>query len=154
VGTVVAAGLWDRVKALSSHEASRLLEGARPPGRAREIERIRTLFGERAEGIIRSQRRFLTLEGHIWEDLVKRMIDNWDRIQSIAAVVPDVGTTVSLLVRAGCPTTPRELGLGADEVERALVGAHWLRDRFTIGKLSRMLFGEYACQTHFGRLMD
>lgn len=149
VGTVVAAGLWDRVKALSSREASRLLEGARPPGRAREVERIRALFRERAEGIIRSQRRFLALEGHIWQELVKRLMESWDRIQSIAAVVPDVETTVSLLVRAGCPKTPRELGLGEEEVERALAGAHWLRDRFTIGKLSRVMFGDCGCRTHF-----
>jgi glycerol-1-phosphate dehydrogenase [NAD(P)+] len=140
VGTVMSAGLWNRVRALSGSEAALLLESSRPPRRDSEVEAIRDLFGTRAEGILRAQERFLGLGGEAWSLLVARLISNWDTIAEIAEGVPEAASIAALLARAGCPTTPSGLGLEEGEVREALSGAHWLRDRFTVAKLARLLF--------------
>ena len=41
----------------------------------------------------------------------------------------------NLLQRAGAPTRPEALGLGAEEIALARHSAHYLRNRFTIRKL-------------------
>lgn len=74
-----------------------------------------------------------------YETLKQRLLAAWERILEIAATVPGAAETARLLALAGCPTDPRELGLGADEIALGLKNAHYIRDRFTIKKLSRLL---------------
>jgi glycerol dehydrogenase-like iron-containing ADH family enzyme len=53
--------------------------------------------------------------------------------------VPGEEETRQLLELAGCPTDARKLGLGRKEIAQSIACAHYIRDRFTVKKLCRML---------------
>jgi glycerol-1-phosphate dehydrogenase [NAD(P)+] len=141
VGTLITAGLWENLRSLSRDEAARALALFKPPSREEECRTIEEAFGDEGAQIVAQQERFLSLSGEDRERLVARILDNWVRIQDIARGVPGVAETASLLKAAHCPTDPRELGLGEAEIAQALRSAHYLRDRFTVRKLSQMLVG-------------
>ena len=71
--------------------------------------------------------------------LKRKVLDAWDAISGFAASVPNAAETKRLLALAGCPTEASDLGLGAQETVLGLSGAHYLRDRFTVKKLTLML---------------
>jgi glycerol-1-phosphate dehydrogenase [NAD(P)+] len=140
--TVIAARLWDRVKALSPAEARELLVASLPPGREAEISLVHRTWGIHAEEMLGCQGRFLALQGEAWRAFAARVASSWDRILEFAAEVPGAGETERLLGLAGCPADPRRLGLGEREIALAHEGAHFMRDRFTVRKLARMLAGD------------
>lgn len=139
IGAVMAAELWGKVKVLRQTDVAQLFEKIGPPRRDSEIEVIRALFGARSESIIKAQEAFLSIEGKTWEKLCAMVLSNWEYITRIAAEVPAAAEIKTLLSCAGCPATPEELGLCEEELANAKAGAHWMRNRFTIVKLARML---------------
>jgi len=144
VGTLIAARLWDRVRALSQDEARRAFAAAQSPSGEEERRAIAAAFGPLAPEIEASQSRFLSLTPKGRAELVERALDNWEEIRAIARGVPDAKRTAALLEAAGCPLDPRRLGLGEAEIAQALASAHYLRDRFTVRKLALFLFGAGA----------
>ncbi len=141
IGTIMAAGLWERVARLSRDQAATLLAGQGPTDEATGIAQIRALFPSSADEVIATQAGFLSLGAAGWAGLTGDIIDNWERIQAIAAGVPGVPAVRDLLARSGCPVDAREIGLGEADLSRAMAGAHWQRDRFTVAKLAGALFG-------------
>ena len=71
--------------------------------------------------------------------LGKRVLDNWDAIQAVAADVPEPEQVASWLRTAGGPGSVAELGLTPEEQHLAEQYSHYLRDRFTVRKLMRTL---------------
>lgn len=139
VATVMVAGLYDRVRELSREEVSDLLEAASWPAREEEAALIRTAYGDLAGDIIAEHRTFLELSPEKAEALKHTILVNWDEIQAIAAQVPPAATVADLLRRAGGPTTAAELGLDDAERDLAFDSGHYLRDRFTVRKLAKVL---------------
>ncbi|HTX72650.1 MAG TPA: sn-glycerol-1-phosphate dehydrogenase [Rectinemataceae bacterium] len=142
VATVLTARLWDRVRALSAGEARRAFDTCRPPAPDEERRAIATAFGAEAAEIESGQRRFLELGAEGRSALAAKAAERWEDILEIARIVPDESTTRSLLEAALCPTEPLQLGLEARDIELAQSSAHFLRDRLTVRKLARLLFGE------------
>ncbi len=142
VGTLITAALWDRVRSLGRDEAELALASVRPRSREDESRAIELAFGDLAAEIEAGQERFLSMSREDRERLIGDILDNWEKIRSIAEGVPSVAETARLLEAALCPTDPSRLGLGEDEIAQALSSAHYLRDRFTVRKLSLMLFGD------------
>jgi glycerol-1-phosphate dehydrogenase [NAD(P)+] len=140
IGTLEAARLWDIVRATGADEAARLLARSRLPSRAREERRIRAAYGAAAGETIAAHGRFLAMGEAEHGDLKERILENWDDILGFAAAVPGAAETARLLALAGCPTDPRGLGLGRRETALGLSCAHYIRDRFTVKKLVRMLY--------------
>lgn len=139
IGTLEAARLWDGVRGMTAAAAAERLAAYRLPSRAEEEARMREAFGAAAAETIVGQERFLAMGRGEYESLAARIVAGWDAILGFAASVPTAAETRRLLGIAGCPADPLELGLGAEEISLGLKSAHYLRDRFTIKKLSRML---------------
>ena len=120
-------------------EAERLLHRSSPPLRADEEARIREAYGELSSEVIDCQERFLSMGKSEYESLVAKILGSWDKIRELAASVPGAEETRRLLALVACPTEARELGLDEAEIALAMKSAHYLRDRFTVRKLSLML---------------
>ena len=82
---------------------------------------------------------FLKLDEAAYDAIKRKILDNWDEIQAIAAQVPPPEQIVQWLELVGGPTTVADLGLSEQEQALALANGHYLRDRFTMRKLARVL---------------
>jgi glycerol-1-phosphate dehydrogenase [NAD(P)+] len=139
VATVLVAGQYDRIRSLSRADVADLLEAASLPDRARELEIIRAAYPDEAPEVSRDQARFLDMTEGDFHALKQRILDNWDAIQAIAAQVPPAEQVAQLLATGGGPSSVEEIGIGVDERDMAIADAHYLRDRFTVRKLARVL---------------
>jgi glycerol-1-phosphate dehydrogenase [NAD(P)+] len=139
IGSLESARLWDGIRGLSKAEAKGLLDSAPRPERAEEEARIRRAYGPDAAEVIAGQERFLSMGGKEREELNSRLLGAWETVLGLASSVPSFAETSSLLAAAGCPSDPRSLGLGEEEISLGLESAHYLRDRFTVKKLSLAL---------------
>ena len=139
IGTLETAGLWDAVRGMSAEDAEERLRSASLPRRTEEEALVRTAFGADAAEVLAGQERFLGMGEAEFESLKSRIAASWAEIRELASSVPSRAETERLLALAGCPTQAGELGLGAEEVAAALAAAHYLRDRFTVRKLARLL---------------
>jgi len=139
IGTIEAARLWDIVRGISRDRAAELLRASRLPDRAAEERKIRAAYRGAAEETIAAQSRFLGMSEADYEALKAKLLEHWDDIQSFVRSVPSEEETRRLLELAGCPTDARKLGLGRKEIAQSIACAHYIRDRFTVKKLCRML---------------
>jgi glycerol-1-phosphate dehydrogenase [NAD(P)+] len=134
------AGLYEQLRRISKAEATRLLEKTRLPDVQQEIETIRLAYPQSADAVIAGQQSFLEISPADFAALKQAVVTSWDEIQQIAASVPPVDELHSLLQLAGCATTPQALGLTPEDIQEALRYGHYLRPRFTICKLMKLLF--------------
>jgi glycerol-1-phosphate dehydrogenase [NAD(P)+] len=139
MATVHVAAQYARIRGMSRQEMQDRLEAATLPDRDEEIATIEQGFGRLAEGVIKEHLAFLNLTEAGFDALKQRIADQWEAIQSIAGKVPPPATIAEYLRRAGAATAPAELGLSQEEVELAYRYGHYLRNRFTVVKLSRVL---------------
>jgi glycerol-1-phosphate dehydrogenase [NAD(P)+] len=139
VGTVLAAGLYERVRGLNQAEAQARLQAYTWPDPQDEIARIQHAYGPVAPEVIATHQDFIYLSPDAVQALKQRIVQSWDEIQSIAAQVPPAARIIDLLEQAGGVTTPQALGLADEEISAGLSDSHYMRDRFMVGKLCRLL---------------
>ena len=139
VATALVAGLYAELRDLSREEAADRLEAAALPLRAAEEAAIRAAYGDLADDIMAEHANFLKLDEAAFDAIKRKILDNWDEIQAIAAQVPPPEQIVQWLELVGGPTTVADLGLSEQEQALALANGHYLRDRFTMRKLARVL---------------
>ncbi|MBN1313538.1 MAG: sn-glycerol-1-phosphate dehydrogenase [Anaerolineae bacterium] len=137
--SLLAAELYAQLRRIDRPTASARLEAAVQPDRAAEMQRIRQVFGSIAEDLFIEQAPFLDMTAADFDQLKQRILDHWEEIQVVASEVPEPEKLADLLSRAGGGTRPSDLGLSDEEVQQALIDAHFLRNRFTISKLGRIL---------------
>ena len=139
IGTVLAAQRYEAIRRLAQQDVATRLARARPPDREAEITRIQTVFGPTADRIVAEYEPFLELMQQRFDTWRQRIVDCWADVQRIAASVPPPERLADLLRQAGGPSTPREIRLGKDDVQQALHSSHYLRNRFTVNTVGRML---------------
>lgn len=139
VATALVAGLYAQLRDLSREEAADRLEAAALPLRAAEEAAIRAAYDDLADDIMAEHANFLKLDEAAYDAIKRKILDNWDEIQAIARQVPPPEQIVQWLEQVGGPTTVAELGLSEQEQALALANGHYLRDRFTMRKLARVL---------------
>ena len=137
--SLLAANRYARLRQIERSQAAGLLAAASLPDRAADMQRIRQDFGPIAEKLFIEQAPFLDMTAAGFSGLKQRVLDHWDEIQALAAQVPTRARLEQLLRQAGGATSPAELGLSDAEVQQALTESHFLRNRFTICKLERVL---------------
>jgi len=144
VGAVLASELWEKVRGVPAAQAAKLLSASEAPSPGYERAAMQRAYGRDAPAIIGCQQRFLELEDSApaYRDFCDKIAANWDKVLSIAAGVPSPADMRRLLKTAGCCTDASELGLGRAEIASAIEAAHYIRDRFTVRKLARMLWGD------------
>ncbi|MFN3330919.1 MAG: sn-glycerol-1-phosphate dehydrogenase, partial [Caldilinea sp.] len=139
VATVMIADLYAQVRALSRAEVADRLEAAALPEKDAEMAAIRSVFGAEAEAVARNHALYLDMTPDDYDAIKRRILERWDEIQVIAAQVPPPDEIARLLAVVGGATTVAELGLTDAEAALALDNGHYLRNRFTVRKLVRVL---------------
>jgi glycerol-1-phosphate dehydrogenase [NAD(P)+] len=137
--TILAAERYARLRQLSRAEMMDRLEQAALPDRAAEIAHIEAGYGSLSAEIQREQALFLNLTEEGFDQLKRRIAENWDVVQQIAASVPPPEQITDWLRRAGAGVEPAAIGLKAEDVPLGQEYGHYLRNRFTIAKLGRIL---------------
>lgn len=139
VATVLVAARYEQIGRLSRPEVADRLESASLPDLAQESAQIRAAYGELAEQIEREQAPFLALDADRFDGLKTQILNHWPTIQAIAAQVPPAQTIATLLQQVGGPVAVQGLGLAATDQTFVEQNAHYLRNRFTVRKLARVL---------------
>jgi glycerol-1-phosphate dehydrogenase [NAD(P)+] len=142
VATALVAGLYAQLRSLARDQVSDLLEAAILPPRAQEEAAIRSAYGDLASDVISEHANFLNLDEAAYDTLKRKVLAHWDEIQAVAAEVPAPEQIVHWLAQVGGPTTAADLGLSGEEKSLAIANGHYLRDRFTMRKLARLLMLE------------
>jgi glycerol-1-phosphate dehydrogenase [NAD(P)+] len=135
----LVAQQYARLRAIDRTSMLDRLEAAALPARDSEVEAIRAGYGDMVDSLVREHLAFLNLTEQEFDQLKHRIVEKWDAIQEIAQRVPPPETIIAALDQAGTPTTWQALGLDADEVQPGFEYGHYLRNRFTVLKLSRIL---------------
>ncbi len=136
---ITVAAQYAKIRALSRTEAMDRLEAAVLPNRETEVANIRHGYGELADDVIKDHLAFLNMSEADFDAVKRRIADRWDEIQATAAKVPAPEVIASYLRKVGAPTSAEELGLAPEEVAPGFEYGHYLRNRFTVMKLSRIL---------------
>ena len=137
--SLLAAELYAQLRQMDRAQAVTRLAAATQPDRNADMQRIRQAFGPIAENLFVEQAPFLDMTAADFDRLKQRILEHWDEIQALAAQVPAPEKLADLLSQAGGATRPAGLGLSDEEVQQALTESHFLRNRFTICKLGRIL---------------
>jgi glycerol-1-phosphate dehydrogenase [NAD(P)+] len=137
--SLAVANLYRQLRGIDRAEAAARLDRATLPDPAREAAILARAFGAAAPGVAADHQAFLSMTQAQFGDLCRRIAGSWDQIQAIASRVPEPDDLAALLGRAGGVTGARGLGLADEEVVEGLAYGHYLRNRFTILKLARVL---------------
>ena len=139
VGTVLAAQRYETIRELTQDHVVERLASARPLSIDTEINCIRSTFGVAADRVIANHHPFLQLLEANTRGLADRIQDRWTEILSIAGDVPKAREIACLLGRVKAESQPQAIGLAKAEVRDALRHAHYLRARFTVDTLGRVI---------------
>ncbi len=139
VATIHILEQYDKVRQISRQEMLNRLEAATLPSREQEVATIKKGYGELADGVMSESKAFLDLTEQGFDKVKRCIAEQWDQIQDIAAKVTAPGIVADYLRQAGAATDGIELGLGKEEIRLGYEYGHYLRNRFTVMKLSRVL---------------
>lgn len=137
--TTLIARLYEEIRNLSQDDVAALVKNAPFVGRDAAIAEIRQGYGALADDIIRIQAPFLALTQAEDAQLKQRIVANWPAVQEIASAVLPPAAIIAALDKVGAPTSWQALGLSEEIVAPALRYGHYLRNRFTVVKLMRVL---------------
>jgi len=141
VAAIIEADWYDRLRRLGKKDAEELFTRAKVPSCAEQERTIRAELPEIAEELIESNPIYMQLsDPQVLERVKKKILDNWDEIQAIAAKVPPPDQFRAWLKNLGGPTTTAELDLSPKQAQTAIDHGHYLRERFSINNI-RKLFG-------------
>jgi glycerol-1-phosphate dehydrogenase [NAD(P)+] len=135
VACVLMARLYASVASMSEDDAIARLERSARPSRAEEAARIRGAFGSIAPQVLREN----GLEGDAVTPSVSLTADGWAQVRRIAASVPAPERLAGWLRDVGAPATPADIGLPNALVQESLKSAMYVRNRFTVMRLARLL---------------
>jgi glycerol-1-phosphate dehydrogenase [NAD(P)+] len=137
--SLLAAEQYAQLRQMDRAQAATRLAIAAQPERTADMQRIRQTFGPITESLFVEQAPFLDMTVADFDRLKQRILEHWDEVQALAAEVPAPEKLADLLGRAGGATRPADLCLSDEEVQQALTESHFLRNRFTICKLGRII---------------
>ncbi|MDP2989936.1 MAG: iron-containing alcohol dehydrogenase, partial [Kiritimatiellota bacterium] len=141
VAAIIEAEWYERLRKLSRKDAEELLSRAHVPSRAEQEKTIRAELPEIAEELIANNPVYMQLsDPQALERVKRKILDNWDELQAVAARVPPPDQFRAWLKSLGGPTTTAELDLSPGQAQTAINHGHYLRERFSINNI-RKLFG-------------
>jgi glycerol-1-phosphate dehydrogenase [NAD(P)+] len=139
LATLRVAEAYGRLRDLTRERAIDSLREARRPDRAGEVERIRAAYGGISEHIVAEQSAWLGISEDDFEAFKATILTHWTEVQRIAAAVPAPDTLAQWLRSVGGGTDAAAIGLTEADMAAALDASPYLRDRFTILRLNRLL---------------
>jgi glycerol-1-phosphate dehydrogenase [NAD(P)+] len=139
IGVLASARRYGIVQQMSRDEAAARLQARPLPDIDEEIRGIRATYGPIADGVIAIQQPWFAMTAVEFEALKARVVEVWDDIRRVAAVVPPAELMQGWISAAGGPGRGPEAGLSEEEVTLATTWGRCLKHRMTIGRLSWML---------------
>ncbi|WP_063795748.1 sn-glycerol-1-phosphate dehydrogenase [Paenibacillus sp. Soil750] len=136
VATVLMAQRYQVLLALTADEAAARLAHGQAPSAQTDAERIRAAYGAMAEAIIAENASAM---GGGAAALQARIAMHWGDVLSIARAVPPPEQLAAWLAAVQGPVAPDQLGVEPALVEASLKDALFVRNRFTILRLQRLL---------------
>ncbi|MFC5449474.1 sn-glycerol-1-phosphate dehydrogenase [Paenibacillus aestuarii] len=137
VATVLMAQRYQALRELSAGEAAARLAQREVPGREADAARIRHAYGDLAELVIAEN--FPGDNGTDARSLKARIVERWGDVQQIARAVPAPEQLSAWLEAVQGPLTPEQLGVEPELLAASLTDALFVRNRFTILRLQRLL---------------
>jgi glycerol-1-phosphate dehydrogenase [NAD(P)+] len=137
--SILIAEEYENVRRITRQQLIQRLKDAKPPDREQEVQRIRLAYSVTADDVIEAQSEFLNMSADKFDHLKQKVIDRWSLVQDIAAAVPGPQELADVLEQAGAETRAQSLGLSDHEVKLALDYGHYLRNRFTVRKLTHLI---------------
>lgn len=130
LGTIVAAGLFQRLARIGTEELERRIGAAQPPGLAELRRKAAEVFGADAADRL--------LEGHVlasmteerYQRIAGAAVEKAGELIELAGAVRPPEEFLELMRRVSGPTHPRDIGLEISDVRDALTAAHFIRNRF------------------------
>lgn len=139
LGTLASLSLWDRVRTLTQEDVKAMVATSRLPSRKEDERAIQDGYGPAADSVTSGHEPFLGMTSAETEEIRERIVSRWQEILDIAAKVPQRSEVEALLKKVGTPTTGGDLGFAHQDQTDAQKYGHFLRNRFTVVKLSRFL---------------
>ena len=130
---------YAQIRAMSRQEMLDQLEAAALPDRDAEIAAIKVGYAAIAGDVIQEHAAFLELTPARFDQVKQRIATQWETIQQIAAQVPPPEVITDYLQQVGAVTEGKGLDLSEEEVKLGFEYGHYLRNRFTVTKLNRVL---------------
>ena len=131
---------YEKLRAIDKKQAAILLADAQVPYQVRQEQDIRQYLAPIAETILQQKTIYWRLaEVQILQNTTTRILDCWEQIQTAAAIVPSVDVLRASFGKLGTPNMPHEIGIVEEDVQTGLRFAHYLRERFGIGILGKLL---------------
>lgn len=138
VATVMMAQRYAALAGITAEEAAARLAHSQAPSRQTDEQRIRGAYGAMAEQVIAEN--FPAMGGAVDAEALKaRIASRWSDVQAIARAVPAPEQLSAWLGAVQGPLTPEQLGVEPELVEASLQDALFVRNRFTILRLMRLL---------------
>ncbi len=135
LGSIPAAMMYARFRAMSKDEAAAILSQATLPKPEDEIRAIQAAYGPLADDTIKQVHNQIYMGEERFEQLKRDILANWDTLQQYADRVAQPEQITGWLEKVCGPTSPDQIGIGKAEMDEAIQNAHYLRERFTITKL-------------------
>lgn len=138
VATVLMAQRYQALQGLTADAAAARLAQGQVPSELSDAERIRQVYGDMAEQVIAEN--FPANGTAIDAQALKaRIAEKWGDVQAIVRAVPAPAQLIAWLETVQGPVTPEQLGVEPELVEASLQDALFVRNRFTILRLLRLL---------------
>lgn len=139
VATIIEAEWYEKLRTLSKDDAKKLLDAALVPDKANQIEHIKQQVPKIADELIESNPIYMQLsDPQVFEKVKTRILEHWDEIQAIAALVPSSQQVRKWLKMLDGPTTVAELRITPCQEEIAKEYGHYLRERFSMNIIRKL----------------
>ncbi len=140
VAMIFEARWFEKLRALSKEDASRLLGKVTIPAREVQEKQLGEQIPLIADEVIAGNPIYMQLSDHkVLEEVKERLLKNWEEIQVIAENVPASQQIIDWLKMLDAPITPADLGLSEEQVEIALENGLYLRERFSMNLIRKLL---------------
>ena len=137
VGTVIAAGIYDKLRTYVPDKA-RAMEAFAGFRYEDYKEQLHALLGNSSRTMIALEERERKYSPDTFPRRIERIIEVWDQIlKAIGEELPVQSEILTLLRKLGAPTTPAELGIDPATLPEVFEATRDIRDKYV---LSRLIF--------------
>ena len=96
---------------------------------------VRRVYGTAAEKAIENEKKFGKHDYGRHVERMKRLMDNWDRIQELICGMPRAEEMRALYARTGAPLSPRDFGRTDEDIVDAFATSQEIRDKYVLSRL-------------------
>lgn len=139
IATLVLAEYYHKLFNLSIDEVQKQLSVNREEPMDKYLLRIKKTFGPLSKGILSELDNYY-LDSNKRQIRQANILSNWLFLRKwVSENVPNPARIKCMLIKAGVPITPWEIGINAAELEIALENAKEVRKRYTVFRLAEDL---------------